>query len=163
MSVHLLVKRVDDNLYELLEPHQYYWEKHGFMNRITVTKGFLFDGASIPSVARPFMGGCWALGFAPPLLHDFLYAWKGVLPYRVHEVLAKGGWSCALEPPNDLDFFPDSRAVWSRHDADRLFGRMMREANVPRWKRRAAYMAVRAAVWHGIGWGKQPQEDSWLP
>ena len=49
-----------------------------------------------------------------------------------------------------LEWLPESSAWkwheqrWSRVSADELFARIMREQSVPRWRRRLAYLAVRA-------------------
>ena len=137
-----LVQVIGDDHFRMMEPWSYDWIHGKVLNRITVAQGFEFDGASIPTLARPIIGGPWALGLGPPALHDWFYAWEGRLPEMSHTVLTFNGWVDALEPVGGGD-----RLVWSREDADRMFGRQMREWGVPRWKRRAAYRAVRLAVW----------------
>ncbi|MDJ0665419.1 MAG: DUF1353 domain-containing protein [Acidimicrobiia bacterium] len=99
---------------------------------ITVPAGFRFDLASIPRVfwwlISPF-----ELSVAAPLLHDFLYAYKGDPPQG------------SLDPSRQ----------YSRKEADQLFKRVMEIEGVPGWRRRPAYAAVRAFGW--IGWGKSTQ------
>lgn len=41
---------------------------------ITIPEGFLSDGLSIPSLARPFVGPATGPAFAAGLLHDYLYS-----------------------------------------------------------------------------------------
>ena len=102
--------------------------------RLVVPAGFDHDFASVP---RPL----WVLvapvdlGIAS-IFHDWLYARGGLV-----ETLrwAGGTWEPAATP-------------WTREDADRLFGRLMREQGVVRWRRRAAYLAVRAFA--GGFWGR---------
>ncbi|MDT0631029.1 DUF1353 domain-containing protein [Rubrivirga litoralis] len=107
--------------------------------RLVVPAGFEHDFASVP---RPL----WALvapidlGIAS-IFHDWLYAragraetlrWAGRTPGAGWEPVPK--W-------------------WTRRDADRLFARLMREQGVPRWRRRAAFLAVRAFA--GGVWGRR--------
>jgi hypothetical protein len=64
-------------------------------------------------------------------VHDFIYAHTGLLPVGTHEFEAAGSWKPVT-------------GRWARSDADRLFARIMREAQVPKLRRRLAYLAVRA-------------------
>jgi hypothetical protein len=90
---------------------------------ITVPDQFEFDLASIPRLfwwlIAPF-----ELSIAAPLLHDFLYRYRGDPPAGL------------VEPPRS----------YNREEADRLFRRMMASEGVSRWRRAAAYRAVR---WFG--------------
>ena len=102
--------------------------------RLVVPEGFEHDFASVP---RPL----WALvapidlGIAS-IFHDWLYVRAG----RVGTLRWAGaGWEPVATP-------------WTREDADRLFGRLMREQGVARWRRRAAYLAVRVVA--GRFWGR---------
>lgn len=128
-------------MYRTLEPYSYGWDHDGVTHRIEVPAGFLFDGASIPALARPWFGGVWSLGIAPPLIHDWLYHWKGRLPQGSHSIWVSGEWCDALQRSDG------KRNCWPRTDADRLFGRHMRQSGVTKFRRRWGYRAVRAAIW----------------
>lgn len=94
---------------------------------VTVPMGFLFDLASIPrifwSLIAPF-----ELSITAPLLHDFLYHYRGDPPPG------------SITPPRR----------YSRADADRLFREVMEAEGVPGWRRTLAFLAVRAFGW--LGW-----------
>ena len=110
---------VSERKWRLEEAYRYRDEAH----RITVPEQFEFDLASIPRLfwwlIAPF-----ELSIAAPLLHDFLYRYRGDPP------------AGAIEPPR----------IYSREEADRLFRRVMASEGVARWRRAAAYRAVR---WFG--------------
>ena len=94
--------------------------------RLVLPADFAHDFATIP---RPL----WALispldlGLAS-IFHDFLYGLGGKAVTLLWE---PSGWAPQHHP-------------WSRRHADELFARIMREQGVPKWRRRAAYLAVRA-------------------
>ena len=92
--------------------------------RILVPAGFQFDLASVPrllwSVIAPF-----ELSIAAPLLHDFLYRYRGRPP------------AGSVVPPRE----------YSRAQTDRLFERIMGEEGVPAWRRELAYRTVRLLAW----------------
>ncbi|HEX7072188.1 MAG TPA: DUF1353 domain-containing protein [Rhodothermales bacterium] len=121
-------------VYELVEDWEYHWEKDGITQRIYIHAGFQFDGASVPAVARMFVERD-GLQRAAALPHDLIYRHRGRLPLGHHQWVDGGMW-------RDVVVYR-----WSRKDADRLFGRIMREAGVKRSVRRAAYLAVRAFGW----------------
>jgi hypothetical protein len=113
----------------LVEDYTYEWSHEGTLFRITVPAGFVTDMASSPRavwwLVSPFdLGGA-------PLTHDWLYHWGGNLPVGSYQ------WYSAA-----LHVWVDARHVWSRYDADRLFGRGMREHGVARWRRRMAFRIV---------------------
>jgi hypothetical protein len=126
-----------DEGYKLIEAYSYTW-KHtdGFQRVITVPNGFVYDGASVPRLV-------WTLSGITPdglirsaaLVHDFIYRYEGRLPLNHYGVVFDGVYK-------DI-----SKNRWARIDADRLFARIMREAGVPKLKRRAAYLGVRAGGW----------------
>ena len=97
--------------------------------------GFRWDGASVP---RLF----WRLGFSPSgkynaasLIHDLLYLHRGVLPENMFEArIGDGPWH-------------SQSGSFLRKDADRLFGKIMREAGVVPFKRRIMFRFV-----HWFGW-----------
>jgi hypothetical protein len=94
-------------------------------HRIVVPAGFEFDLASVPrslwSLIAPF-----ELSIAAPLLHDFLYRYRGRPP------------AGSVVPPR----------AYSRAQTDRLFERIIEEEGVPAWRRWLAYRSVRLLAWH---------------
>jgi hypothetical protein len=86
---------------------------------IHVPEGFEFDLATVP---RPlwWLIAPFELSIAAPLIHDFLYRYRG-------------------EPPAG-SIVPER--TYSRGDADRLFRRMMKEEGVKAWRRGLSYVAV---------------------
>lgn len=120
--------------YELRTDYRYIWMHGGTEHRWTVPAGFLFDGASIPRLARIWLGP-WSLGLGPPLIHDHGYRYRGVMPAGTHEVVRDGRWQVNRDP-------------WSRSGLDRLMARMMREKGVPKFRRRMAYRAIRLGGWY---------------
>jgi hypothetical protein len=130
-----------DRKYQLVSDHVVSWYHEGKYHRIMVPEGFICDGNSVPWFGRPFIPGDWTLGINAVLVHDFLYFRRGRLLFNEHLVqVAKGDYRDPLEQDG-------YRLAWSRRDADRLFARLMRDNNVPQWRRRAAYRAVRLAFW----------------
>jgi hypothetical protein len=90
---------------------------------ITAKSGFSFDLASVP---RPLW---WLiapneLSIVAPLFHDLLYVYRG-------ELRKFGG--------------VDPYRTYTRREADDLFLHLMEVEGVARWRRYAAYAAVRAA------------------
>lgn len=87
---------------------------------IKVPKGFDFDLASIPRflwwLIAPF-----ELSISAPLLHDFVYVYRGDLP------------EASIVPVR----------IYNRKQADELFKRMMKLEGVSKWRMNAAYLAVR--------------------
>lgn len=117
--------------YRLRKSHSYYWEKNSYKYRLKVPSGFEYDGASVPRIL-------WSItGILPDglqreaaLFHDWLYHHKGCLPEGSYQTLKPQGWL-------------DVKKCWTRKNSDRLFGRHMREAGVPKRRRRMAFIAVR--------------------
>lgn len=118
--------------YVLVSDYVYEWEHEGRRQRLTVPEGFILDYASVPRLLWPLIGP-FDLGPAA-VPHDWIYRHRGRLPAGSHQTHQDGLWR---------DLSPDEY-TWPRRDADRLFGRMMRESGVAGWKRRAAFLAVRA-------------------
>lgn len=102
-------------------------------NRVLVPAGFTYDGASVPRLAWTITGiRPDGLLRAAAAVHDWFYRNRGNLPegchtFRINEM----EWQSVI-------------GRWNRKDCDRLFGRMMREAGVSPFKRKLAYLAVRA-------------------
>ena len=90
---------------------------------ITVPSGFEFDLASVPRFIW-WLIGPFDLSIAAPLVHDFLYRFRGAPPQG------------SIDP----------RRTYTRSQADLLFRTIMKEEGVWWWRRAAAYRAVR---WFG--------------
>jgi Protein of unknown function (DUF1353) len=95
---------------------------------LTAKAGYAFDLSSVP---RPLW---WLiapneLSILAPLFHDLLYEYRGVLPDET---------------------YVNPYRTYTRRDADDLFLHLMEVEGVARWRRLAAYSAVRAAG--GLYW-----------
>ncbi len=126
---------LDAGWFRLMEDWAYEWyhKPSDTDYRLIVQEGFECDLASVPKILHSFIGRK-DLGLGPPLLHDMIYACTGNVfgfGYGELEKRVDGRWTVLSD-------------YVSRKTADRMFGRMMREVQVPRWKRRSAYLAVRA-------------------
>lgn len=118
----------------LLEEARYLWW-HPLDNpakrrlyRLVVPEAFTHDFASVPRILWALISPL-DLGLAS-IFHDWLYQHGGaVMTSRWEAEL--GVWKPVLRP-------------WTRVQTDELFARMMREQGVAKWRRRAAYAAVRA-------------------
>ena len=106
--------------WQLVNPIEHYDEI--LQVKLIAPAGYTFDLASIPkvlwSIIAPF-----ELSILAPLFHDSIYELKGHMD-ESHCV-----------PISEL----------TRSDADGLFLRLMQLEGITRWKRNAAYAAVRAA------------------
>lgn len=122
--------------YHLNEEYVYQWAYSGRVSRITVPRGFRWDGASVPRAVWT-LSGLQQDGLirAAALIHDWIYHHDGKLPLGSQQEFEPGvGWI-------------DIIGTWTRQDADKLFARMMRDSGIePRYVRRA-YVAVRAFGW----------------
>ena len=123
--------------YLVLEPFTYEWKAEGKRYKLISPKGFQFDLASVPQVFWSPTGiSPDRLRWTPPLIHDFLYEYKGNLPKGSYKIWDKNisGWvNC-----ND---------IWTRKNSDKMFCRLMREDEIHIIKRRMAYRAVRLGGW----------------
>jgi hypothetical protein len=126
------VEPLGSNRYRLIEDYVYAWKKDGVHAQLVVPAGFECDLASVPRILWWYISP-FDLGSAV-VPHDWIYDHGGKLPEGSHLRLEEGVWV-------------DVGLPWSRKDADRLFGRMMREANLRKRKRRRAYKAVRIFGW----------------
>lgn len=120
--------------FELLEEAIYTWwhplggEIPPSLYRLVLPVGFAHDFATIP---RPL----WTLispldlGLAS-IFHDWLHS--------------GGGRVVTLQWVPDGPAWEERDQPWTRVNADELFARIMREQGVPKWRRRVAYLAVRA-------------------
>lgn len=134
------------NWYRLIDTYTYEWklkinENEYSERKIIVPKDFIYDGASVPSFVTRLTGiKRDGEHRAAALLHDWLYHHKGRLPGEYYQINFEGEHD-------------DTWTKWTREDADRLFGRVMREFGYLRWKRVWAYRSVRWfgwLVWHDI-------------
>jgi len=130
-----LNRPVGERVYELVADWRYEWRHGGIRRRITVPKGFVCDGASVPRLVWTLTGILPdGLIRAAALVHDWLYHHRGQLPEGLYQEFHRGRWR-------------DVGCEATRGEADRLFARIMREAGVSKVRRRLAYAAVRACGW----------------
>lgn len=140
-----------DRRYRVEEDFECVWTHEHRKHWLLIPQGTISDGNSVPFFARFLVPGDWTLGVVPVIVHDFLYSRNGRLePHEYAVEYQPGIWG------DPLDRLDGTRTVWTREEADRLFARLMREAGVPRWRRRAAYRGVRLAWWQE--WSIQPWE-----
>lgn len=125
--------------YRLLDSYRYHWEHEGEKFRLTVKQSFRTDLASVPDWLHSFIGQ-EDLGLGPPIHHDALYRCGG------DTWTSKWIDQMALIDEEEMTWINDM-TPWSRHNADRLFGRMMREKKIKQWRRRMAYRGVRVFGW----------------
>lgn len=86
--------------------------------------GFEFDLASIPRAIWPIIGS-FELSIVAPLIHDYLYQTQGKGLLHRHTFVERIG------------------VTFTRKQADDIFLALMLREQVPAWKARAAYAAVR--------------------
>jgi len=131
---------ISDDMYRLEEDYVYSWEDDGISHRITIKKGFEYDGASVPRFAWSLFGvRPDGLIRAAALVHDFIYRHVGEMPPKTCERLDQEG-----------EEWEDDDCVWSRRRADQLFELMMKQASSSKIKRWLAYKFVRRFGW--IAW-----------
>lgn len=130
------IRPLGEDTFLLLKDYVYDWIHEGSRYRICVPRGFIFDMASVPRIVWPLIS---PFGLGPAAVpHDWLYNKRG----RLND----GSFQHFVETTDGGFWEPLTGAPyrWTRKNTDRLFGRMMRESKVTTWKRRAAYLAVRA-------------------
>jgi hypothetical protein len=144
------IEVLGDRRYRYLERYPIEWIHEYQLHRLWIPEGFVLDGNSVPWFGRVLIPGDWTLGIIPISGHDLIYERKGRLLPGEHEIEVT-----PVYKRDALDIGHGLRACWTRRDADRWFARMMRDyENVRRWRRRAAYRAVRSAVWRN--WDERP-------
>lgn len=112
---------LDGKLWEL----EHDWCSTAAMDTIIcVPEGFVFDLASIPRLLWVIKGFApFELSTAAPLVHDYLYKYKGVLPID--------------------SLGPDSYRLFKRSQTDKLFRLIMKAEGVGTIRRTLAWLAVR--------------------
>lgn len=138
---------LNDHEFELVKSFVFKWDDDGRLFRITIPKGFVFDGASVPRI-------CWTLtGLLPTgihlgaaCIHDYLYQKRGRLNQR--EVCLR-----RLDKNTEVreeDKWLPVQGVWDRKQCDDMFLKVMKVAGETMWKAQTMYWAVRtfgAAAW----------------
>lgn len=124
--------------YVVLEDFHFEWKAESERQLIIVPEGFEFDLTSVPRIFWTPTGITPdRLRWTSPLIHDFPYHYKGKLPEGSYKI-----WD------DDIDGWVDSKRIWTRKNADRLFCRNLREDGISIFKRRMAYRAVRVGGWY---------------
>jgi len=120
----------DDFVYSWCVNRDYY--------KLIIPTGFEFDLASVPAILWTPTGiAPDRLRWTAPLIHDFLYEHRGNLPKGSYKI-----WD------DDLGGWVNSKDIWTRKNADKMFCRLMREDGISKFKRRMAYRAVRLGGWY---------------
>lgn len=109
--------------WKLREDYTYNKGEHS----ITAVRDFIYDRSSIPPIFWPLIDKD-SLSSVPPLFHDLLYRYGGVLPEN-------------QVPPRDGIISPYK--TFQRKEVDELFYELMRKSGVKRWRANLAYQAVR--------------------
>jgi hypothetical protein len=117
------------------ETYEYRWSVGGDEFKLVIKKFFECDGASIPPLAS-FLTGIERDGphRRAAFWHDVIYKYAGKLPVGVQFILINETWEV---------FEGD----WTREQADRLFGRMLREQGVGKVDRDVMVSGVRWFGW----------------
>lgn len=130
---------VSSGRYRLEELYFYEWEYNDREYRLSIPKGYIYDGASIPRWAWSILGiGRDGLHRAASLVHDYLYYYDGKMPVGSLSVKEKDNWTPVLWP-----------RPFTRKQADKMFCRILRETEPPvkPWKRKVMFWAVRLFGW----------------
>lgn len=125
----LTVTKLKTGMWEVDREFWYYIGEEGSDEFVIIPRGFHTDFASVP---RAF----WMI--IPPdgkysqaaVLHDYLYSCHGILP----------------------------EVTYQRKTCDKIFIEAMAVLEVPTWKRRVMYRAVRMFAW--LGWKKHARRIS---
>lgn len=131
-------QRGPGNDWELRERWVYRWRARNRDWRIILKQGFAFE----PSVPRPLWGlvsPVETLTASAP--HDFIYRYRGLIP--------PAGAEGRLEVRGDDGKWTPYTEQVPRRNADRLFGRILKEQGVSRWRR---WLAFKAVHWFGWAW-----------
>lgn len=113
---------VTDQHIWILEEAYRYTDNSNFV--ITIRSGFEFDLSSIPRIVWPIIAP-FELSVVAPLVHDFIYHYRGKLPPN------------AIEPYR----------TFSRPETDLLFKKIMDAEHVEAWRSTSGYRAVRTFGW----------------
>lgn len=142
--------------FELAEPWAYVWKHDGYVLRLPIPAGYSFEPSIRARIVWPIVSPLELLTASIP--HDWVYGHKGGQdnlqgkPIYTH-VWDGSGWTKSDEP-------------WTHSQADRLFGRILKEQNVPIWKRyatKAAFAAAGQLVFNGGPVHGGPVYDPPLP
>lgn len=123
-------QRGPGNDWEMRQHWEYQWTAEGRRWRLWLRDGYPFE-PSVPRIAWPFVSPLEALTASAG--HDFLYYYQGRIPPDSED----GG----VDTWDEGEWNPYTEQI-TRYDADRFFGRILREQEVTRWRRRAAFLAV---------------------
>lgn len=129
---------INDKEYELEKEYAYEFVLNNATFRISVPKGFIYDGASVPRILWTLTGILPdGLIRAGALLHDYIYHHQGILPAWRLMIHTENGWQ-------------KSTLELTRPIADNIFLEAMIKAGVRSTKAHVAWAGVRVGGW--VAW-----------
>jgi hypothetical protein len=136
-----LIIPISRKKYKLVEQYEYVWMEDKEKYKLVIPKGFVCDGASVPRLIWTLSGlRPDGLIRAAALIHDFIYQKAGKAPAGNNFFIYTGFCSISIS------------MCFGRHEADKLFLRLMKEAGMTWYRRTVAYRAVRCFGW--LAWKK---------
>ena len=130
------IRPIEGGKYRLAENYSYYWPPVQGNCRVTIPKGFVYDGASVPQWLWSITGlRPDGLIRAAALVHDFFYRYGGKPPKGT---IAKNYHNRWYQVPFRC----------TRKAADHFFFQIMEDFSMPWLKRTLAYRAVRLCGWY---------------
>jgi len=134
------LRPVVEGVWQLMQDWSYEWDTSSLNNRLHLPAGFRCDLASVPRWIWTITGITPSgIHEAATLVHDWIYSYGGRLP--------PGAQDCAED--KCVLTWELVTGAWTREQADRLFGRMLRELGVGTVKRKMMEWAVWMFGWWG--------------
>lgn len=143
------IRPLPSDLYQLREDLYYTWYAEGYLRRIKVPAGYIFDGASIPMLGTvitwvlPWFDTIHPMGAHAPAtaFHDYIWNYRGRTPYGCYEVFSGDKWVDISHVPELWNKVKDGQ-VWTFETSNRLFGRHLKELGIGRNERNTMQWAV---------------------
>jgi len=139
----IILKKIGSRIWEVYTPFEYHIGSEDSNDIITIPKGMSTDFASVPRLL-------WAI--LPPdgqytaatIVHDFLYFMNGI-----KIAIQSGSRMIYIKEkyPFLLGYKIKDFKFRKRSECDRIFLEAMQVLEVPWWKRKVMYAAVRAGGW----------------
>lgn len=154
-------KPLAHNLYQLRDDLYYTWQAEGYMRRIKVPKGFIFDGASIPMVGTfitwvlPWYETIYPMGahWRADCFHDWNWMYRGRVPVGTYDLFVDGKWVDIGEVIK-----LENGQAWTFDSSNRLYGRMLKEDGIGKKERNTMQWAVGTPIGK-MNWNKGKLPD----